>query len=896
MNWLENLLPKAEKPATDKAAQRGAPAARAPRAAPRSPVDLAALRRALDHAQEPDQRRRSAAALGRALAEAAVEPSANDTPEVLAAAASHATDKDYALACLARVQTDTLLADVAQEGRFAELRLAAAERITDSTMLDRVARHSRNRDKGVYRHCTEILRRRRDVQRLAQRDANAALALRGLLAGAPLSVTRLLEIERELEAGKDAAGAAVAVAPEVRDLIAQANARVLEEAAALRTQQALVAAAAELARDVRTEHWPPAEERAPWRGRLDALRQAHGALPPWLAVMASSRGADAALEEIAKVLDGLERDARRLDDWERRLAAAEAAGVGAEREPGTAEQTGVATTEQAAPPYPDHPAARAALAARVAALTMPASADPAPPSGREKPPETQRDPGPDAAPPGDAAIAASLAPALDLDALRDDVAALEAAIDAGQLAQAEAAGQRARSRIGSASLEGRLDARLQRAQARLAQLRGWAQWGASKQREQLIAAAQELLAAAPPDIEHLTVAIPALREQWKSLNVQGLATRSQWEKFDRALEQAYLPVAAHRAAEAARRAQARAAKEALLSGWDGALGAIDWTRPDLVAIDALRQQMLRAWRDAPPAGFRDERALRRRLDALIAKIDAGIGAARARATEQREALISAVQALVAEPDLRQATAQAKALQERWRTEAAQARLPRGDEQKLWRRFRAACDVVFERRDGARAEQAARRQERVQAREQRLGALAAALDAAEPGALQRAVAQFRAEWEPARGADAQEAQERRARELLQRAQQQVAALRQAEYRERLRSLARPAAGEHAPDERALAAANTEREDLLLELEIGLDLPSPPSSAEARRRRQVAQLQARFRGTAAAQAAPEELLRRLQGVAAPADAQVERRIEAVIERLVQRHGAAGRGVSS
>jgi hypothetical protein len=540
-----------------------------------------------------------------------------------------------------------------------------------------------------------------------------------------------------------------------------------------------------------------------------------------------------------------------------------------------------------ADPTADRPSLGAEGSADLDAAALPAapSADaPAPlrdEGGARPPPERRR--------------GRTASPAPDLDALRDRVAELEQAIDAGQLAQAEAAAQRIKAAAGGAAIEGRLDARLQRAQARLGQLRGWAQWGASKQREQLIAAAQELLAAAP-EVEHLTVAIPALREQWKALNAQGPASRGQWETFDRALEQAYRPVAAHRAQEAARRAEARAGKEALLAGWDSALAAHDWTRPDLVALDALRHQMLRSWRDAPAAGFRDERALRRRLDALLAALDEGIGAARARVLAQREALIEAVQALAEAPDLRQATAQAKELQERWQREAAAARLPRGDEQKLWRRFRGACDVVFQRRDGLRAEEAAQRQQRLQAREQRLAALAAALESSEPGALQRAVAQFRSEWEPARGGDAPDAQERRARELLQRAQQRTASLRQAAYRAQLTALARPGPAAVDDDEAALAAGRRAREDLVLELEMALDLPSPPSSAEARRRRQVALLQARFRGGTAGAGAPEELLGRLQAIGAPVDAQIERRIDAVVERLVQRRGASGSGYSS
>ena len=50
-------------------------------------------------------------------------------------------------------------------------------------------------------------------------------------------------------------------------------------------------------------------------------------------------------------------------------------------------------------------------------------------------------------------------------------------------------------------------------------------------------------------------------------------------------------------------------------------------------------------------------------------------------------------------DLRQAMNEAKVLQERWSREGQPVRLKRGDEVKLWQRFRAACNAVFERQHG-----------------------------------------------------------------------------------------------------------------------------------------------------------------------------------------------------
>jgi len=216
-----------------------------------------------------------------------------------------------------------------------------------------------------------------------------------------------------------------------------------------------------------------------------------------------------------------------------------------------------------------------------------------------------------------AAAPGTEAPPLDLDAVRSQLETLEHALDEGQLLESDQAERLLKDTLGSAELSGALDARVQRARGRLGELRGWAAWGANKKREDLIEAAQQLLVG-DPVVEHLAVAIPALREEWKRLNVQGPSSKAQWDSFDGALTRAYQPVAVLRAEEAARRAAARAAKEALLAQWEASVAAIAWDHADFAAVDLQRQQMLNDWRAAPLAGFREERSLRKRLDTLIA--------------------------------------------------------------------------------------------------------------------------------------------------------------------------------------------------------------------------------------------------------------------------------------
>jgi hypothetical protein len=456
----------------------------------------------------------------------------------------------------------------------------------------------------------------------------------------------------------------------------------------------------------------------------------------------------------------------------------------------------------------------------------------------------------------------------------------------------------------------------------------------------LIAAAGELLNG-ERDVEELALAISARREQWKQLNAHGAAKKGQWESFDAALEKAYQPVAIHRAEQAARQAEARVAKEALCEGWQAEVVGVVWDHADFKVVEARRAAMIKEWRAAPQAGFRDERALRKRFDTLLGGIDARLDIARTAECERREKLITAAQALVAQSDLVKAMTEAKALQGRWNQQPAPVQLKRKDEEQLWQRFRAACNAVFARRDAQRAEQEARRQEQAQSRQLLLDAFAAALAGADGDGIRHALSRFRADWAAARPAarDPADTLDTRASELQQHAQRRLDELRREERREHLELLAQKAALAERVEAAAIAGGPLEaviaeakqawdalpplpadigsqlaqrfaaaggitradldagretREILLVDLEIALGLPSPETCTTVRRERQLERLQNRFGGIAAQGLEPEALLARCYATAALPDAACAQRIE-VIVRLLAEQAVPANGTS-
>ncbi len=830
-------------------------------------------------------------------------PRAGDPPETRAAAICQAPDKTLALAWLGELAGDAHLGDVAIRARHAEVRYAAAQRIDDSAVLEQVAQGSRDKDKRVHRHCSDLLKQRRQAAAREQRIGEIAEAVRTLLASAPLPHTPLTDLNKELTALGETGDAWLAC----NNLMQQALARLRQEAEARRDGQGLQATAATLATECAEPAWPWQDRLEDWRSRLDRLLQARDALPAWLADTA--RALQPALDTLAARLDALAAEAGRAAACDRFLNALET-------EPTAVDDPAAAWQ---ALDKPTHAEARHALEQRWQALA------PTPPAV-EAVAETVVA----------TAIEAAKPPrpkqTIDQEALRALLEQLEQAISQGHLHDADTVAGQVKTLLAGQHPRGALESRLHHLLAEVETLRGWARWGTGQAREHLIAAARELMHG-EREVEELTRAIPALREEWKRLNTHSPSTKTQWESFDAALEQAYQPVAARRLEVEARQAEARAARDAQCAAWEAELAGIDWEQADYKRIEKLRSEWITLWRGAEKASPRDERNLRKRFDALIEGIDTPLDAARASERTRREQLIVEAEALSELPDPRRAMSEAKSLNERWSRPPRPIRLIRGEEQKLWQRFRAACDAVFARGQALRDEQTAQRQERQHARRKLLDDFASTLAAAEDDTIKRLLARFNADWQSLQAdpRDADDSQENRARELRQLAQNR---LDQAHRKQRLASyalLARKAAlaeqveaavladhpldaalakarqawdtlpslpdhGEHLLAERLaqaavispsiLAAGRATRAALLLDLEIALGLPSPEIHAEARRERQLERLRNRFTSEGAALSEPETLLIRCYATAATPDPDHDQRLEAVRLRMAER----------
>ena len=675
-----------------------------------------------------------------------------------------ATDATRGIALLACLESEPALAEVAQNAGSWEIRLAAAQRISDPDLLSRVVEATRHGDNRVFQHCSGLLRARRRTLGHAMRAAELAAAFRGILAAQSdqeaLPADRLEELEAELKSLQQEFN----VPQECLDLAAAVRERVERDVQAMRDLGVDAAEAEALCARLLSAREPDEVEALRAKFKMIAGRPSRRVA--WLADNPTAAALAHSLERAGAFLDAL---------------------VPAPKVP------------EPVPVAPALPAVKAA---------------PAPPAGER-------------------------------EAVRELLDSLALQLQAGQLGDAEETERRIGKIADAAPLPESLLRRLRRERAQLGRLRDWAKWGNDQSREKLIQAAEDLLQG-ERDPEELTAAVTGLREEWKRLDAQQPVTRKQWERFDAVLTQAFRPVLEFRARRAIHESAAAAAKSSLCDQCEAWSTGIDWDNAEIRAIAARRHDIGNQWRALPFAGFRAERSLRKRFDKLLKAVDGRIGAARQAEVGRREELIREAEALRDAPQAGIAIKSVTALQAKWKDSARNAGLARREEQALWQRFHAACNAVFARRDEQRTARDAERAKR----------------------------------------EAEHATREAERSRQQHERKAQAARRLDVERNRFAELARNSVAAASQASAAvLEKGRSEREALLVDLELALDLPSPASASGVRRARQLLKLQERFQPGSTQSADPESLVQRWYATAAPADSEHDSRMAAIVEALLK-----------
>jgi hypothetical protein len=235
-----------------------------------------------------------------------------------------------------------------------------------------------------------------------------------------------------------------------------------------------------------------------------------------------------------------------------------------------------------------------------------------------------------------------------------------------------------------------------------------------------------------------------LQMEWKSLDQTGSPVNHPlWDRFHAASERVYTSCKPYLDEQAAARQAARQARVALCQKLEDFLDQVDWDRVDWKKTQHAEREMRQAWAAMGEVEARHRRQLEKRFRTALKRLDDRLSEERARNQQHKRDLIASVEALAEEADLDRAIEETKRLQRHWHTTVAARQK---DENKLWQRFRAACDAVFARRRQAHEAQVAELTENLKTREA-ICAEAEALSESDraPGELSAALREIEGRW-------------------------------------------------------------------------------------------------------------------------------------------------------
>jgi hypothetical protein len=129
------------------------------------------------------------------------------------------------------------------------------------------------------------------------------------------------------------------------------------------------------------------------------------------------------------------------------------------------------------------------------------------------------------------------------------------------------------------------------------------------------------------------------------------------------------------------------------------------------AAETIMRQARQEWRKYHPCDRKALKTVEKTFESLQDALYSRVKQDWDTNVKAKEALVSQAEALVEQDSSEGIANGAKSLQAQWRQIGT---TPRGADQKLWRRFRGACDAIFARLDNERDSQRSEQQQLVQA--------------------------------------------------------------------------------------------------------------------------------------------------------------------------------------
>lgn len=284
--------------------------------------------------------------------------------------------------------------------------------------------------------------------------------------------------------------------------------------------------------------------------------------------------------------------------------------------------------------------------------------------------------------------------------LEDELDALEHAINEGQSKNAVRLQKQLEQQFTTLgkSAPRTLERKLKNLCAQLNELQQWQGYAVSPKKEALCAEMEALIGSETP-AQQLANKIRELQQQWRSLDATDpVHSHSLWKRFKKASDEAYKPCEAHFNNQKALREKNLQNRQQLCNQLQEYLDAVDWDQVDWKDLDHLLKRVKREWREFSPVDRSPGKKVQQQFNELLAQLEGPLKAYRQENAELKRRMIDDVETLLNSDDLTDATDLVKEIQVRWKETGPTFR---SKEQALWQRFRDACNEVFDRYHQAR---------------------------------------------------------------------------------------------------------------------------------------------------------------------------------------------------
>ena len=301
-----------------------------------------------------------------------------------------------------------------------------------------------------------------------------------------------------------------------------------------------------------------------------------------------------------------------------------------------------------------------------------------------------------------------------LDRIDSEIEDLNKALDDGDLSASAKAHGKVLTTLRAIGSDEKVDSvefrgELASLRGRLQELRDWQHWSNNQAREKVCEEAEALVGAGlHPDA--VKEKLSAMRAQWRELNnseklpgddPKRLPAPALYRRFQAACDAAFKPAKGY----FEKRAEVREKHFDELNELAGALEAAveDKANRDQKELERLIRTGRRSFRELENIPPRQRGPMSKRLRETTTALDEHLEEFYQVVERRKEKIIAEVEALDPAADLDAAIAAAKAAQQQWQKAG---RTRRNREQKLWKRFRAESDRIFEHLTEKRAEEKA----------------------------------------------------------------------------------------------------------------------------------------------------------------------------------------------